>query len=374
MRETVIEEPRKIVLVLGNGFDLDLGLKTSYKDFWESDYCPKNYPAPIIKHLNEHLGNDVEIVRWYDLENEFFYYYNKIEENRNKDVLSNSELSFLKVVDPYKWSFRIYEKYVNEVESLLDKGYLSLEKNSRIMKIPYLEDMRQPPVWRDRKAVQLIKEGLCAYLLTLNYEVYSEDSVAPYVYYAINNARTDNSIVDIYSFNYTKVPYSEENQYRNHVFYVHGNCSKGRIIIGTKDYGNYNKDYDFLQKSFDSHFSPPNLVMALLNADEVVFFGHSIGENDRQYFKAFFKQQTDYSRPNEKEITFFTLDDESELEIKRALQNMTDNNFSALCSMNKVRIFKTKTLKDNADLFREFLSEYIKDGLEIHYIMSKLGL
>ena len=32
-----MEEPRKIVVILGNGFDLDLGLKTSYKDFWESE-------------------------------------------------------------------------------------------------------------------------------------------------------------------------------------------------------------------------------------------------------------------------------------------------------------------------------------------------
>ena len=45
-------EPRKLVLILGNGFDLDLGLKTSYKDFWESEYCPKDYPAPLIRHLN----------------------------------------------------------------------------------------------------------------------------------------------------------------------------------------------------------------------------------------------------------------------------------------------------------------------------------
>ena len=40
--------PKSIVLVLGNGFDLDIGLRTSYKDFWESDYCPKSYPAPLI--------------------------------------------------------------------------------------------------------------------------------------------------------------------------------------------------------------------------------------------------------------------------------------------------------------------------------------
>lgn len=38
-----MSEPRKKVVILGNGFDLDLGLKTLYKDFWESKYCPKDY-------------------------------------------------------------------------------------------------------------------------------------------------------------------------------------------------------------------------------------------------------------------------------------------------------------------------------------------
>ena len=43
----------KKILIPGNGFNLDLGRETSYKNFYESGCCPKDYPAPIIKHLNE---------------------------------------------------------------------------------------------------------------------------------------------------------------------------------------------------------------------------------------------------------------------------------------------------------------------------------
>lgn len=53
MTHTDYIEPKKIVLIIGNVFDLDLGLKTSYKDFWESEFCPRDYPAPIIDHLNK---------------------------------------------------------------------------------------------------------------------------------------------------------------------------------------------------------------------------------------------------------------------------------------------------------------------------------
>ena len=73
-----MKEPRKIVVILGNGFDLDFGLKTSYKDFWESEFCPKDYPAPLINHLNQRWRDNLEAVKWYDLENELLNYYTLI--------------------------------------------------------------------------------------------------------------------------------------------------------------------------------------------------------------------------------------------------------------------------------------------------------
>ena len=43
---------RSIVLVLGNGFDMDLGLRTSYKDFWESKYC-KPYGSNFVSRFQQ---------------------------------------------------------------------------------------------------------------------------------------------------------------------------------------------------------------------------------------------------------------------------------------------------------------------------------
>ena len=68
---------KKKVLVIGNGFDLNLGRKTSYKDFYESKYCPKTYPAPLIWHLNEKWKDNLENVKWHDLENELGNYYHQ---------------------------------------------------------------------------------------------------------------------------------------------------------------------------------------------------------------------------------------------------------------------------------------------------------
>ena len=157
-----MSESRKIVLILGNGFDLDLGLKTSYKDFWESEFCPKDYPAPIIKHLNERWDEALEAVRWYDLENELMYYYRKVSLPGSKvDVITREEEQFVREIDPVHLSYGVDNKYIGAANSLLQKGYIV--ENPRIIPrylMPYREDMLRSTVWRDRRALDLIKEGL----------------------------------------------------------------------------------------------------------------------------------------------------------------------------------------------------------------------
>ena len=81
---------RSIVLVLGNGFDFDLGLRTSYKDFWESEHCPKDYPAPLVKHLNEKWPDNLDKVKWYDLENELLQYFRRTHHRDTYDLITPS--------------------------------------------------------------------------------------------------------------------------------------------------------------------------------------------------------------------------------------------------------------------------------------------
>ena len=367
-------EPRKIVLILGNGFDLDLGLKTSYKDFWESEFCPKDYPAPMIAHLNEKWGNNLDGVKWYDLENELFFYYRDIvSQGRRKDVIDKYEAKFLKVVKPELWRWGTYNEYIEQAQSLVNKGFITFDDTVlKIMRIPYHEDMLESPEWRDRRALGLIKEGLCKYLKSIYGQPFISQSVALNVLFAANCARNAGNFLNIYTFNYTPLLVDYGDGFQNVVHYVHGDCGKGRVIIGTRDDGEYDKNYDFLQKSFDQNFNPPALVADLLEADEVIIFGHSIGENDRQYFKAFFKQQTDYSHPGRKEIIIFTLDENSEVDIKRSLQRMTDNNLSTLYGLNHVEIIKTSKIKDNTTRFRSFLTKHIPDDRQVTVTMNQL--
>jgi len=54
------------LLIIGNGFDLDLGLKTSYSDFIESD----NFKSIAHKYqLLNFLSEKFHTEKWIDLEN-----------------------------------------------------------------------------------------------------------------------------------------------------------------------------------------------------------------------------------------------------------------------------------------------------------------
>lgn len=368
--------PKSIVLVLGNGFDLDLGLRTSYKDFWESDYCPKSYPAPLIKHLNEKWPDSLDKVKWYDLENELLEYFKGIKNysEHPDDLVSESEMEFLKYYNPNRTSVKgHYPRYQEEINSLQQKNLLYLDMGwGAYMTIPYLDDLRHSPVWRDKKAFMLIKDGLRKYITEISKSIPDIEGCAFNVLFAISRAMEQGDYVNIYTFNYTKLHHPYGSNLSNITHHVHGTCEDGKIIIGTQDSNVFNKDYDFLQKSFDPNFSPPALVYDLLNADEIVFFGHSIGVNDRQYFKSFFKQQTTTDAPKRKRITIFTKDEKSEIEIKRSLQEMTDHNLSTLYGMNDLEIIKTAEVKNSPKQFRDFMLRNIMDEAQVRITMQQL--
>ena len=371
---THMDNPRKIVLILGNGFDLDLGLKTSYKDFWESEFCPKDYPAPLIHHLNQCWPENRDAVKWYDLENELLkYYMDMASPYAPKDFITEEEKEFLTVFEPYKWDYGMYNDKVDIVQSLVDKRVILVANQIiRQLYVPYKEDISQSPVWRDRKALQLIKEGLCKYLEALKYEREARDTVAFQVLQFLAIEGEEKNSVAIYSFNYTNVKHFVYSAKDANIHYMHGSCSDGRIIIGTRDEREIIENYDFLQKSFDPSFNPPALVADLQDADKVVIFGHSIGDNDRQYFKAFFLQQTNFANTHRKDITIFTRDAASELQIKRSLERMTDWNLSTLYGLNNLQIIKTGDIKEDQEKLFDFLIKHGKEELATREFIGKL--
>ena len=368
------KEPRKIVLILGNGFDLDLGLKTSYKDFWESKYCPRDYPAPIIKHLNQHWPGNLDKVKWYDLENELYYYAKKTDTAAwREDVITTAERELLRIVKPEYICFGLYTTdYSDQINSLLNKGIIVEDsKCAHRYRIPYLEELLKSALERDKIALELIKKGLCEYIKKIESPKDERNTVAYNVLLSLLKT-AEKEFVEIFTFNYTQVRRMGHVVNEVPVNYMHGSCDAEKVIIGTRDDTEIENDYAFLQKAFDPTFYPPQIVDSLQSADEVIIFGHSIGENDRQYFKSFFIQQANYSEIKGKDITIFTRDQSSEMQVKLALQNMTDGNLSNLFCRNRVQIIKTENLEEDQNRFLDFLVVHHTDVHFAEEIISEL--
>ena len=362
----------KKILILGNGFDLDLGRKTSYANFYNSEHCPKDYPAPIIKHLNEKWTDNLEAVKWYDLENEILNYYEKIKAlGDNYDLYNANERKIILQIKqlPTHTSYPIIQDNIDVVNRLLTDNILSLSSNNHLIVHP---DAFLSPVERDIKAIQKIKYGLTKYLEGIQDGNIKEDSVAATIIRAFtyNYEYIDEYVV--YSFNYMTL-HSIYNRNAVDTFnditqFVHGAIKDSNIIIGTKDY-KISPEYDFIQKSFDPQFNPPTLGVDLLLADDITIFGHSLGVNDSQYFKPFFEQQS-LPTAKKKTITIFTKDENSEMQIKRALREMTNWNLSALYSMNDLQIIKTDTCKEDKTLLRKYVERFCDKEYEVSDIMS----
>lgn len=374
----------KKILILGNGFDLDLGRKTLYKDFYESEYCPNDYPAPIIKHLNEKWIDNLKAVKWYDLENEILNYYEIIKaKGDGYDLYDEKEKVLLKKIKQYPThtSYSIIQDNLDIINRLLNDHVLHINQCIIINKeapsgyVLVHPDAFLSPVERDMKAIQKIKYGLIKYLEGIQLSNIKEDSVAAAIVrtFAYNYEHLEEYTV--YSFNYMALHSTYNNNavgvFNDITRFVHGAVKDSNIIIGTKDH-QISPNYDFIQKSFDPKFNPPTLGVDLLLADDITIFGHSLGVNDSQYFKPFFEQQSQMTA-KKKTITIFTKDDKSEMQIKRALQVMTNWNLSALYSMNNLQIIKTDVCNEDKTLLREYVKRFCEDEYVIGCIMSGDG-
>lgn len=175
----------------------------------------------------------------------------------------------------------------------------------------------------------------------------NRDSVASQVLRAvIANGKFD----VIYSFNYTdlhhiakEIGITEKFNYEH----VHGCLKDNSIILGVEDESDLMDGYSFLYKTFSPHCESHHIQYDLLEADEVVFFDHSLGQNDYHYFRQFFRNQCDENMPREKgkKITIFTYDDCSRINILEQLRNINERKTSLLFSLNDFQIICIKDEK-----------------------------
>lgn len=252
------------VLVVGNGFDLNLKLKTRYSDFAKSEEWIDLYSnSEMIKQcpLLQFLYGKSFIDHWFDIEKALYDY-----------VLKKADGSYPHTVEIDK------------------KGY-------NIICEAFREYLRNH-VWQqsyniDETAAGRILKSIC---------------------------NIDNFVDNrIYSFNYTPIDLYfnilGRETHKPQINYVHGNILKDSIILGIEnvDIRNIAPGYSFLYKSNNLYYKSTNLYSDLENAQTVVIFGHSLNEFDFVYFEDYFRILV--SGVNNKKLYIITFDETSKNEI-----------------------------------------------------------
>lgn len=318
----------KRLLIIGNGFDVELGMKSRYSDFAKSKVWQEKIENNalmlsrngLLRALVDAKGKEA----WFDIESSMMHYIRKQEE----------------LHEAYGYQLASTDREEYQVICSALKEYLSDESETFHMK----NDSVAESAFKD-----LMKVGL---------------------------------FHKIYTFNYTDINDLADRlgvHAQPEVCHVHGSLAQDDdIILGVEGEHIIPKDYKFMYKSSSKYYRSSNLYEDLNSANEIVFFGHSINGMDFDYFRHFFKVQSDdeangYKR---KYIRIFTYNNDSANDIKYSLrENGIQPN--KLYALNNFDVILCKDI-ENGDKFEMNKYEEFKKDISrmstsvIHTIANSL--
>lgn len=119
------------IIIIGNGFDLNLGLKTSYKDFFNSEYF-----EGLIEENNSlatYLRNKNDLNNWVDIEKEITQYSMQIQDKNpnvkdNFSALKTSLANYLKEaqeedIDQGSQAFKMIREEIETTDKIYNFNY-----------------------------------------------------------------------------------------------------------------------------------------------------------------------------------------------------------------------------------------------------------
>lgn len=279
-----------VLLVVGNGFDLCMGMKTGYKEFLKSGFFEIGYEKYRLNEgLFTYLDKKNELENWIDVE---------------------AELGRFCTEYLYKFPSSNYKK----IDKELHREYQSLCYCLN----QYLKQESQKAchVTRDNSALQLIED------------IYQHTGMP----------------VNIITFNYTNtLEKLKEFNICNHigeVFYVHGSLNDDGTVFGVEDSVQLRKEHQFLYKSASNYKKANEFAKRLYSADTIFFFGYSLGTSDHSYFEDFFRMQTNYGC-SPKEIILYYHEDQARYDLIWQLRELTNKKYNKLEMYNKITYLRS---------------------------------
>ena len=259
-----------IAFVVGNGFDLDLGLLTKYSDFANTKNKEWNdflyMTGTILKEMYpieyvEHMQNARIYENWFDIEEEIL-------------------------------------KFANRCTNLR-QGQIGLIKQQHDMLVQCLRQY----IYRQTISTKIKVESLANVL--------------------IHKLSETSHPVGIFTYNYTnciELCGCEKRDFFN-LHPIHGMLSADDIVLGCRIYNDStkNEQLEFLYKPIID-ITKERIEQNLTQATETIIFGHSLNKIDACYFKDFFRD-IERGGQNCKHLTIICKDAKSEETIKWNIQD-----------------------------------------------------
>ena len=291
-----------VALIVGNGFDIDMGLPSRYSDFIRSK-------------------------EWNDAVNGFNIYL------QQKDYQNHSLIAQLQMASTNSQWF--------DIEQEIHRFIVSHPDNTE-------RDVRDI-----RSEFEVIKKALTNYLKRITSTFTADNSkVSTALHYRMRECPL--TVTEIY-FNYTyphqyiKLPIQQAifNGAQHWVTFVHGSLRDNDIVLGCdlQEGEQVNRQLSFMYK-YNQLKKANHIARNILEAKEIIFFGHSINEMDFGYFKEFFKVASASPIPI-RHLTIITYDDESERNIKDNIRNQGISVSDLYSNLWTFDIIKTSKLYDN---------------------------
>lgn len=404
----------KQLLIIGNGFDLACGLKSSYKDFFDnylkaiSSTSSKMYWEQYFKNmssLKSNLGDyswtDIETQIFIQLQNVEFIIDNQLLKNRfyeNKDELvreielslnkSNSNLKLDSLLSTFYLLRKVFEYYMqgnpfklNTALTRMKDDLIKLENHFTNYLSKEIQNANTKKDPKNEIATNIYTENsyfiksriLFATLLLFHMNINETPFFVPTLE-KLQEAADSNFIINslnvnllssygnvenyVLSFNYTQ-PFQFPNL-RN----IHGNLNDKNIIFGI-DYDKVNtffsnqptqftKSYRILENKLNSNIVTP------ADINKILFYGHGLGEADYSYFQAIF-DTVDLYHSNTQLVFFwnnFNEEDQYKIQVER-VTNLIEKYGQTFSNKDHGRNLFTKLLLENRIIFKQISLESV---------------
>jgi len=277
------------VLIIGNGFDLNLGLKTEYSNFVLSD----QFSELLLRNNNlaKHLKEINELKDWIDIEKEL------------KNYSKNHPERYRNFFEDFKSLSTALQAYLNTID------FDNINKSSEAYKL----------ISKIKKHKVLIID--------------------------FNYTPTISKICKEFEIDLNAESCNIEH------FKIHGSLDTNDIIFGVEDSADIFSHHIFLKKSVNKNFNPINFTPALRDCKLFIVFGHSLGKTDHMYFdELFFNASHNLMNTGGKTMIFHHYGENYYYALYEQIDKLTRQSIKQLKDFNEVQFSNIKDERESSVL------------------------